>query len=64
MLVGIFLIFISVYLGKILKKLRMKTCKKTDERLEETQEALSMIRIIKMYTWEEYFIRKINLARK
>ncbi|CAG9854958.1 unnamed protein product, partial [Phyllotreta striolata] len=55
---------LQMYLGKILKKLRLKTCVKTDERLDQTQEALSMIRIIKMYTWEEYFMRKIDSTRK
>ncbi|CAG9826304.1 unnamed protein product [Diabrotica balteata] len=54
---------IQVYLGKIVTDLKLKTGEKTDERLQVTQEALNSIRIIKMYTWEEYFNTKINVTR-
>nr|CAI5835138.1 unnamed protein product [Callosobruchus analis] len=38
--------------------------KMSDERLQITQETLSTIRIIKMYTWEKFFSDKIMAARK
>ena len=44
--------------------LHLTSSKKTDERLELLQEVLSSIKIIKMYTWEMFFERKINTARK
>lgn len=55
---------ILVYLGAKNTKLKMKMCKTTDERLQSTQETLSAIRIIKMYTWEKIFENKITKARK
>nr|XP_023023881.1 multidrug resistance-associated protein 4-like [Leptinotarsa decemlineata] len=53
-----------VYIASILKKIRLKINKKTDERLQKTQEALSTIRTIKMYTWEKIFGRNIEESRK
>lgn len=53
-----------VIIGKFVSKLRLTAGKKTDERLQVTQETLSTIRIIKMYTWEKFFGNKITEARK
>jgi ATP-binding cassette subfamily C (CFTR/MRP) protein 4 len=50
-------------MGSLATKLRMKMCKKTDDRLQMTQETLSAIRIIKMYTWEKFFNNKVTQAR-
>ncbi|CAH1108768.1 unnamed protein product [Psylliodes chrysocephalus] len=55
---------IQVYITKWVTRLRLDTSKKTDERLQLTQEILSTMRIIKMYTWEEFFTKKINNARR
>uniref|UniRef100_A0A6P7FQS9 Probable multidrug resistance-associated protein lethal(2)03659 n=1 Tax=Diabrotica virgifera virgifera TaxID=50390 RepID=A0A6P7FQS9_DIAVI len=52
------------YIGKVVGDYRYATGHKTDERLQQTQETLSTIRIIKMYTWEKFFEKKINKARK
>nr|XP_023024499.1 multidrug resistance-associated protein 4-like isoform X2 [Leptinotarsa decemlineata] len=66
--VGIGILFSSLpfllLLGKWINNLRMAACAKTDERLQVTQETLSTIRIIKMYTWEKFFGERINTARK
>jgi ATP-binding cassette subfamily C (CFTR/MRP) protein 4 len=64
--VGFFLLVmpVQVYLGMLVTSMKMKMCKKTDERLQITQETLSAIRIIKMYTWEKIFDSKISTARK
>ncbi|KAJ8951570.1 hypothetical protein NQ318_020447 [Aromia moschata] len=58
------LIPVQVYVGKMIKGMRLKINKRTDERLQITQESLSAIRIIKMYTWEKVFGDKIDEARK
>ncbi|RZB38623.1 ABC membrane domain containing protein, partial [Asbolus verrucosus] len=64
--IGFFLIVLplQVYMGSWAARLRMKMCKKTDERLQITQETLSAVRIIKMYTWEKFFDDKIATSRK
>ncbi|RZB40950.1 ABC tran and/or AAA 16 domain containing protein, partial [Asbolus verrucosus] len=64
--IGFFLIVLplQVYMGSWVVRLRMKMCKKTDERLQITQETLSAIRIIKMYTWEKFFNDKIDTSRR
>nr|XP_023020199.1 probable multidrug resistance-associated protein lethal(2)03659 [Leptinotarsa decemlineata] len=53
-----------VFLGRWISRLRLVTGKMTDERLQKSQEAFSFIRIIKMYTWEKFFIENINQIRK
>ncbi|RZC40830.1 uncharacterized protein BDFB_005146, partial [Asbolus verrucosus] len=55
---------IQVLIGKMAYSYRLASSKKTDDRLELIQEILSAIKIIKMYTWEKYFEKKISLARK
>ncbi|CAH1997626.1 unnamed protein product [Acanthoscelides obtectus] len=54
---------VQAFMSKWLKKLRIKINKKTDERLQATQEALSTIKIIKMYTWEKVFEDGISHTR-
>lgn len=44
--------------------MRLKTAKKTDERLQVTQETLTAMKIIKMYTWEKFFERHTINARR
>ncbi|XP_063914042.1 probable multidrug resistance-associated protein lethal(2)03659 [Zophobas morio] len=64
--IGFFLIVLplQMFIAKMSYPLHLTSSKKTDERLELLQEVLSSIKIIKMYTWEMFFERKINTARK
>ncbi|KAH0820895.1 hypothetical protein GEV33_001896 [Tenebrio molitor] len=55
---------LQIYFGKLVSQMKMKLSKKTDERLQITQETVSAIRVIKMYTWENVFISKICQFRK
>lgn len=55
---------IAAYIGKCIKNLRLKLGKNTDERLQATQETLTAIKIIKMYTWERVFIGRVEEKRK
>ncbi|CAG9825036.1 unnamed protein product [Phaedon cochleariae] len=63
---GFYLLIIplQLYLGKKSSLMRVSSAKKTDERLQFTTEALSAIKTIKMYTWEDFFINKIIHLRK
>lgn len=63
---GMFMIALPVqgFLCGLITKLRMKVGRNSDERLQLIQETLSAIRVIKMYTWETFFIGKITEARK
>ncbi|CAG9861577.1 unnamed protein product [Phyllotreta striolata] len=55
---------IQFLVSKLIGKLRTKINKRTDVRLQESQEALSTIKIIKMYTWEKIFIDRISESRR
>ncbi|XP_022919146.1 ATP-binding cassette sub-family C member 4-like isoform X2 [Onthophagus taurus] len=43
---------------------RLRSAIQTDKRLKIVEEVLSSIRMIKMYTWESYFIKKMNEFRR
>ncbi|CAH0557073.1 unnamed protein product [Brassicogethes aeneus] len=59
----IFVLPLQAFLAKLVANWRLEMNKKTDERLQVMQESLSAIKIIKMYTWEECFVKKIVKAR-
>ncbi|CAH2056105.1 unnamed protein product, partial [Iphiclides podalirius] len=64
--VSFLLLFIPLqgYLGKISSKLRRQTAVRTDHRIRLMNEVIQSIEAIKMYAWENAFIRIIGQARK
>ncbi|KAH1004933.1 ATP-binding cassette sub-family C member 4 [Dendroctonus ponderosae] len=63
--IGFFLLVVPVqsYCGRKFSLTRLVAARKAEERIQLVKEALSAIRIIKMYTWEKYFEKLITLAR-
>ncbi|KAG5889074.1 hypothetical protein JTB14_004918 [Gonioctena quinquepunctata] len=55
---------LQFYVAKKISQMRIESAKKTDERIQMTTEILSAIKIIKMYTWEAIFGKKITELRK
>ncbi|XP_063924495.1 cystic fibrosis transmembrane conductance regulator-like [Zophobas morio] len=55
---------ISGILAIFVKKLRVRTLAKTDERLQTTKEVLGGISLIKYYLWGDYYQDKIQGIRK
>ncbi|XP_044266441.1 ATP-binding cassette subfamily C member 4-like [Tribolium madens] len=60
----VLIIPMQVLFGKLTMSLRLKASKVTDERIQLTQEILSAIKTIKMYTWESFLGEKISKARE
>jgi ATP-binding cassette subfamily C (CFTR/MRP) protein 1 len=58
----IFVIFIK--LQKIRDKYQKEIVSKKDKRMRTTTQAFEMIQIVKLYSWEDYFLNKIRNERE
>ena len=58
------LIYSTGWLSKQFYRLRGKTAKKTDERINLMNEIINGIKVIKMYAWESSFAKLIAKARR
>ncbi|XP_050303780.1 probable multidrug resistance-associated protein lethal(2)03659 [Anthonomus grandis grandis] len=58
------IIIFQAILSSIVLKLRLQVGKLTDMRLHFTREILTILKIIKMYTWETFFHKRLCEARK
>ncbi|KAJ3656120.1 hypothetical protein Zmor_015218 [Zophobas morio] len=67
-LVGIALIItltpFQMYLSKIVAGLRSKVAMRTDDRMSHMNEVISGIQVIKLYGWEQPFIKLIDTFRR
>ncbi|KAL5467459.1 hypothetical protein EMCRGX_G031685 [Ephydatia muelleri] len=55
---------LQMVLGKFFASLRLKSALLTDKRVKAMKELISGIRVIKMYTWEEAFMKIVSLLRR
>ncbi|KAJ3656119.1 hypothetical protein Zmor_015217 [Zophobas morio] len=67
-LVGIVLIItltpFQMFLSKIVASLRLKVAVRTDDRMSHMNEIISGIQVIKLYGWEQPFIKLIDTFRR
>ncbi|XP_025835574.1 probable multidrug resistance-associated protein lethal(2)03659 [Agrilus planipennis] len=59
----VFLIPVQAVLGKLAARIRAKTAIMTDKRLKLTQEVLNAIKVVKVYTLENLFMKKLGQIR-
>ena len=60
----ILIFFIFSKLQKVRAKYQKEILSRKDRRMSTTTQAFEMIKIIKLYSWEEYFLNKIRKERE
>ncbi|KAI9208362.1 P-loop containing nucleoside triphosphate hydrolase protein [Polychytrium aggregatum] len=55
---------LSSWIGRRMNKSQQRLSSFTDSRVNKTNEMLQIIRIIKYFAWESYFVEKINRIRE
>ena len=60
----IFFMFVNFLFSKKFKKLQKKQMALKDKRMKKITETFNNIKILKLYSWEEEFKNKIDLARE
>ncbi|EFA03947.2 putative multidrug resistance-associated protein lethal(2)03659-like Protein [Tribolium castaneum] len=58
------LIPLQLILSKKVAALQLKSAVKTDERIRHMNEIISGIQVIKVYTWEQSFVKLVQLIRR
>ncbi|XP_030750791.1 multidrug resistance-associated protein 4-like [Sitophilus oryzae] len=63
--IGFFLLMVplQVYCGKCFSQKRLVAAKNAEKRIQLVKETFTAIKIVKMYTWQEYFHKLITTAR-
>ncbi|KAF5303207.1 hypothetical protein FQA39_LY10120 [Lamprigera yunnana] len=57
-------VVLQVFISRLISRYRLKTAAETDKRISVTQEILTAIKVIKMYTWELCFYNTISKLRR
>ncbi|XP_023714338.1 probable multidrug resistance-associated protein lethal(2)03659 isoform X2 [Cryptotermes secundus] len=55
---------VQAFFGKMISTLRLRTARRTDQRIRFMNEIIVGIQVIKMYAWEKPFAHLVSLARK
>jgi ABC-type bacteriocin/lantibiotic exporter with double-glycine peptidase domain len=63
--IGVFVVgfIVNFAIGKKLEKYYAEVMKKKDARMETTTESLNNIKMLKLYSWNDIFLKKIKDRR-
>ena len=60
----IIFLFINFYFQRKFKKTQKEQMKLKDKRMKVTTETFNNIKVLKLYSWEDEFLNRINMARE